>query len=106
MIYECIYPEMRDWICEIMESPIEEVATFDLGGPAEIWEARWHWNCCPACRNEFPSLPTILEQAGRKMEKVFATSLCLMKDHFLALKTLLAKAGSGGECFAAMIAAL
>jgi hypothetical protein len=106
MPYECIDPEKRDGICEMMEGSIEEIAAFDFGGPGEIWKARWHWNCCPACRNEFPSLPAVLEQAGRKIEHVFAASLCLMKDHFLAQKTSLATAGSDGNAYPAMIAAL
>ena len=90
----------------MMEASIEEIAAFDLGGPGDIWETRWHWNCCPACRNEFPSLPVVLEQAGRKMEQVYAASLGLMKNHFLAEKISLATGISDGDVYPAMIAAL
>jgi hypothetical protein len=106
VLYECIYPEIRDGIREMMEGSIEEIARFELGGPGDIWDARIHWNCCPACRNEFPSLPAVLEQAGRNMEQVFAASLCLMKDNFLAQKTSLATMGSDGSAYPAIIAAL
>jgi hypothetical protein len=106
MSYECINPEMRNGISAMLEGSIEEIAAFDLGGLGDIWDARWHWNCCPACRNEFRSLPAVLEQAGRKIERIFAADLCLMKDHFLAQKSSLAKVGSDGTAYTAMIAAL
>ena len=53
----------------------------------------------------FRSLPVVLEQAGRKIEYVFAASLRLMKDHFLAQKTSLATVGGDGNAYPAMIAA-
>jgi hypothetical protein len=106
MFYECINPGMGDEIREIMEGSIEEIAAFDFGSPGDIWEARRHWNSCPACRNEFPSLPAVLEQAGHKMDQVFAASLCLMKDHFLTQKTSLATAVIDGDAYPKMIAAL
>jgi len=106
MLYECIFPEMRDRIFEMMGSSIEEIAAFDFGGPGDIWDTRKHWNCCPACRSEFPSLPGVLEQAGRQMDQVFAASLCAVKDRFLAQKDSLATARSAGNAYPAMIAEL
>jgi len=106
MLYECIFPEMRNRIFEMMGSSIEEIGAFDFGGPGDIWDTRRHWNCCPACRSEFPSLPAVLEQAGRQMDQVFAASLWVMKDRFLARKASLAKARSAVNAYPAMIAEL
>jgi hypothetical protein len=87
---ECINPDDRDSIREIAERSVEEIAALDLDVTyVEMGEARLHWNCCPACRRNFPGLPAALELAGREYEKQFASELSDMKDAFLAKKNSL-----------------
>ncbi len=97
MLSECINPEYRDWIHLITESSAEEIEALAFGevGYAEMCESRLHWNCCPACRHEFPTLPAITEQAGRGYEKVSAGDFPDFRRKFLATKDSLL--GSGDD---------
>lgn len=107
MSYECINPEHRDWIRIITDSSTEEITALDFGeiGYAEICESRLHWNCCPACRHEFPKLPAYAEWAGREYAKSFASDLALCKDHFVAKKQSLLESG-GNDAYVRIIADL
>jgi len=95
--YECINPEFREWISVVVESSAEEIAALDFEGlgQGDLCECRLHWNCCPSCRHEFPSLPRVAAQAGPGYEKVRAAELEYCKNNFQAKKDLLLQ--SGGE---------
>jgi hypothetical protein len=107
MSYECINPDFRDGIRLITDSSVEEVTALDFGdlGYAEICESRLHWNCCPACRHEFPKLPAYAEWAGREYVKLFAADLAFCKDQFLAKKQALLESG-GNDAYVRIVADL
>ncbi|MGA8149581.1 MAG: hypothetical protein WB952_01290 [Terriglobales bacterium] len=107
MSYECINPDFRDWIRLITDSSVEEVTALDFGdiGYAEICESRLHWNCCPACRHEFPKLPAYAEWAGREYAKSFTSDLCLCKNQFVAKKQALLES-CGNDAYVRIIADL
>jgi hypothetical protein len=94
---ECISPVDREYIREIAERSLQDIAALDLGvSYPELGDARLHWDCCPVCRHDFPGLLDALELAGREYEKGFAAELSYMKDTFLAKKdSLMGVAGDG-----------
>lgn len=104
---ECIHPEYRDWIHLIADSSAEEIEALDFGelGYLEMCESRLHWNCCPSCRHEFPTLPAIAEQAGRGYEKLFAADFSIFRDRFLAIRGSLSES-SNGDAYVRAIASL
>jgi hypothetical protein len=107
MSYGCINPGFRDCIRLITDSSVEEVTALDFGdiGYVEIGESRLHWNCCPACRHEFPKLPAYAEWAGREYAKMFAEELSFCKDQFLAKKQSLLES-VGNDAYVRIIADL
>jgi hypothetical protein len=84
MRYECINPDDREYIVELMGMSIQAVAA--NASYNELGEARLHWNCCPACRCEFSSFPVLLEQVGPEVERCFATDLSRLNDDFTVKK--------------------
>jgi hypothetical protein len=107
MSFECINPEYRDWLRIITESTDEDIAALDFEdiGYAEICEARLHWNCCPSCRDEFSTLPTVAEKAGTRFKKCFAADLTGLKDDFVAKKRRLLESEEA-EAYVEVIAGL
>jgi hypothetical protein len=90
MLYECINPDDREYIRDIAERSLQQIAALDLDATyVEMGEARLHWDCCPACRRDFPGLPAAMEVAGREYEKWFTLDLSGMMDAFLAKKNSL-----------------
>jgi hypothetical protein len=103
---ECISPDDREYIREIAERSLQEIAALDLGvSYAEMGDARLHWDCCPACRHDFPGLPAALELAGRGYERGFTLELSGMKDSFLAKEDSL-KGDAGDGAFVGVLVEL
>ena len=86
MLPDCIEPQAGGLLCLIMSKSVQEIVDdFDDidENVAELCEARSHWNSCPACRHEFPSMPENLAKVGFALENRFRETIVWCHDEFL-----------------------
>jgi len=93
MVPDCIDPQERGFLREIMTKPIPEAVAEWQNNSNDLWESRLHWSGCPACRTEFAELLPYLKQMGLGVANKCRCHLSQLKDEYLLMKnSRLAKA--------------
>jgi hypothetical protein len=105
MVPDCVDPEVRGFLREIMNNPVSETVVecwhHHIG---DLWEGRLHWSGCPACRTEFASVLPVFRQIGVGLENKCRDELSSLKDDFVHQKnSLLAEADDSASAYTEII---
>ena len=106
MVPDCIDPKVGGFLREVMNKSVQENVS-DWGGYysfEELWEARLHWNGCPACRPEFTGVPAFFAQIGTGIDNTCRDVLSDFRDKYLREKeTILSAAKDLPSAYAEII---